>query len=172
MWDYVDKRVKFVSHFNLWTKFKSIRYIVKEQNFVKFCSYTIESCLLWHIFPSFLLYLEKHMACFRASSNVALEWYITFLTKQWCKALKGGTISLKKRGPRRLPPYPSLISILEIAICLVGKAHVTKMKLNFNFFPLGLQIPQRSYCIFKKPVICTNLITCSAKHLPAAERGQ
>ena len=36
-------------------------------------------------------------------------------------------------GPRQLPPYPSLISILELAICLVGKAHVTKMKLNLNF---------------------------------------
>jgi len=67
----------------------------------------------------------------------------------------------------------SLISILELAICLVGKTHVTNMKLNLNFFPLGLQIPQISDCIFKKPVICTNLITCSAKlSLPAAERGQ
>jgi len=44
---------------------------------------------------------------------------------------------------------------------------------KFVFFPLGLQIQQRSYCIFKKPVICTNLITCSAKlSLPAADRGQ
>jgi len=39
-------------------------------------------------------------------------------------------------------------SIPELAISLVGKAHVTKMKLNLNFFPLGLQIPQISYCIF------------------------
>jgi len=47
------------------------------------------------------------------------------------------------------------------------------MKANLNFFPLGIQIPQISYCIFMKPVICTNLITCSAKlSLPAAERGQ
>jgi len=75
---------------------------------------------------------------------------------------QGGTVSLKKRGPRRLPRYPSLVSIPELAICLVGKAHVTKMKLNLNFFPLGLQIPQISR-IFKKPVICRNLITCSAK---------
>ena len=96
------------------------------------------------------------MTYFRASLNVALEWYVTFLTKSWCKALKGGTVSLKKRGPRRLPPYPSLISFLELTICLVGKARVTKMKLNLNFFRLGLQIPQTSYCIFKKPVICTN----------------
>jgi len=66
---------------------------------------------------------------------VALEWYITFLPKQWCKALKGGTVSLKKRGPKRLP-HPSLISILELVICLVDKAHVTKMKLNLNFFPI------------------------------------
>jgi len=67
MWDYVDKRFKFVSHVNLWTKFKSIRYIRKEQNFVKFCSYTIESCHLWHIFPEFLLYFEKYITLFRAS---------------------------------------------------------------------------------------------------------
>jgi len=39
------------------------------------------------------------MACFRASSNVALEWYITFLTKQWCKALKGGHGISEKEGP-------------------------------------------------------------------------
>ena len=83
----------------------------------------------------------------------------------WRLPCEGGTLSLKKRGPRRLPPLPSLISILELAICLVGKAHVTKMKLNFNFFPLGLQIPQISYCIFRKSMICTNLITCSANHL-------
>ena len=86
---------------------------------------------------------------------------------------KGGTVSLKKRGPRRMPRYASLISTLELAICLVGKAHLTKMKLNLNLFPIGLQIPQISYCIFNKPVICTNLIKCSAKlPLHAAERCQ
>jgi len=72
-----------------------------------------------------------------------------------------------------MPRYPSLISIPEFAISLVGKAHVIKMNLNLNFFPLGLQIPQISYCIFEKPVIYSNLITCSAKlSLHAAERGQ
>jgi len=40
-----------------------------------------------------------------------------------------GTVSLKKGGQRQLPRYPSLISILELAICLHGKVHVTKMKL-------------------------------------------
>jgi len=81
----------------------------------------------------------------------------------------------EKGGPRRLPGYryPFLISIPELAIRLFSKAHVTKMKLNLTFFPLGLQIPQMSYCIFRKSVICTNLITCSAKiSLHAAERGQ
>jgi len=113
------------------------------------------------------------MTCFRASLNVALEWYITFLTKQWCKALKRGHGISEKRGPRWLSCYPSLISIPELAISLVGKGHVTKMKLNLNFFPLGLQTPQISYCIFKKPVICTNLITCRANlFLNAAEGGQ
>jgi len=57
-------------------------------------------------------------------------------------ALKGGHGISEKEGQRRLFGYPSSISILELAICLVGKAHVTKMKLNLNFFALGLQIPQ------------------------------
>ena len=72
------------------------------------------------------------MTYFRDSLNVSVEWYITFLTQKWCEALKGKgcTVSLKKRGPRRLPRYPSLISIPELAICFVGKVHVTKMKLN------------------------------------------
>jgi len=39
------------------------------------------------------------MTCFRASSNVALEWCITFLTKQWCKVLKGGH-GISERGGR------------------------------------------------------------------------
>jgi len=112
------------------------------------------------------------VTCFRTTLNVAFEWYKVFLTKQWCKALKGGTVSLQKRRPWRLPRYHSL-SIPELAISLVGKANVTKTKLNLNFFPIGLQIPQISYCIFKKPVICTNLITCSAKlSLHAVARGQ
>jgi len=39
------------------------------------------------------------MTCFRAS-YVALEWYITFLTKPWCKALKGGGHGIsEKEGP-------------------------------------------------------------------------
>jgi len=88
------------------------------------------------------------MTCFRASLNVALEWYIVFLTDQLCKALKRGKVSLKKKDPRGLPRYPSLTSIPELGICFVGKALVTKMKVNLNFFPLVLQIPQRSYCIF------------------------
>jgi len=115
------------------------------------------------------------MTSFRAYLNVALEWYITFLTKTMVQSSQGGIGFSEKDGPRRLPSYPSLISIIELAICLVGKAHVNKMTLKLNFFPLGLQIPQISYCIFKKPVICTNLITCircSAKLLPAAERDQ
>ena len=103
---------------------------------------------------------------------MALEWYITFLTKQWCKALKRGHGS-KNEGPEPTASLTSLISISELAISHVGKARVTKMKLNLNFFPSGLQIPQISYCIFKKTVICTNLITCSAMlSLQAVERGQ
>jgi len=59
-----------------------------------------------------------------------------------------GTVSLKMKGPRRRPRYPTLISILKLAICFVVKAHVIKMKLYLNFFPLGLQSPQVSYYIF------------------------
>jgi len=46
---------------------------------------------------------------------------------------EGGAVSLKKKGPRRLPRYPSLISIPELAICLVAKVHVTEMKLSLVF---------------------------------------
>ena len=68
----------------------------------------------------------------------------------------------------------SLISIPELGICLVGKALVTEMKLILNFFLfLGVQIPQTSFCIFKKSVICIKLITCGDKlSLHAAERAQ
>jgi len=38
------------------------------------------------------------MPCFRASLNVALKWYITFLIKQWCKALKG-VHGISEEGP-------------------------------------------------------------------------
>jgi len=52
------------------------------------------------------------MTCFRAFLNVALEWHITFLTKQWCKALKGARYLWKRRIRRDclivLPLYPSL----------------------------------------------------------------
>ena len=77
-----------------------------------------------------------------------LEWYITFQVNNGAKLSRESTVSLKKRGSWPLPRYPSLISVLELAVGFVSKAHVTKMKLNLNFFPLGLQIPQTSYCIF------------------------
>ena len=48
----------------------------------------------------------------------------------------GGHGISEKDGTRRLSPFPSLISILELAIRLVGKARVTKMKLNLNFIPI------------------------------------
>jgi len=79
---------------------------------------------------------------------VALVWYITFLTKQWCKAPKRGYGISGKEGPGRLSRYLSLKSIPGLGICFAGKVHVTKMKLALNFFPLVLQIPQISYCIF------------------------
>ena len=80
------------------------------------------------------------MTCFRASLNVALEWYITFLTKQWCKKhSRGGHGISGKEWLEATASLSFLISIPELVICFVGKAHVTKMKLNLNFFPLVLQ---------------------------------
>jgi len=67
--------------------------------------------------------------------------------KQWCKALKWGHGISEKMGPEvAASSFP--VSIPELAICLVGKVQVTKMKLILNFFPLGLQIPHSTYCIF------------------------
>jgi len=40
------------------------------------------------------------LTCFRTYLNVALEWYITFSTKQWCKALRSGVRYLRKKGPK------------------------------------------------------------------------
>jgi len=39
------------------------------------------------------------MTYFRSSLNVALKCYITFLNKQWCKALKGEHGISEKEGP-------------------------------------------------------------------------
>ena len=49
---------------------------------------------------------------------------------------EGHTVSLEKNGSRLLLRYPSLIFTPELGICFVGKAHVNKMKLNLNFFPI------------------------------------
>jgi len=57
---------------------------------------------------------------------------------------KGGHGISEKQRPEATASLSFPISIPELAICLVGKMHVTKIKLNFNFFPLGLQIPQTS----------------------------
>jgi len=101
------------------------------------------------------------MTCFRACLNVGLEWYITFLTKQWCKALNGGHGISEKEEPEataslsfpNIHPWTCNISCWQSAY--------DWNETNLNFFPVGLQIPQISYCIFKKPVIYTYLITCS-----------
>jgi len=101
----------------------------KGTNICKVCSYAIESCLLCHIFPQPFLYFEKHMTCFRVVHNT---FNLTMV-----QSSQAVTVSLKKRGQRRLPRYLSLLSILELAICLVGKAHVNKVKLNLDFTPIG-----------------------------------
>jgi len=89
------------------------------------------------------------MTCFRASLNVALEWYIIFSTKQWCKLSGAGHGISGKKVPRRLPRFPSLISIPELGICLFGKAHVTNMKLILNFFSQGFKF-RRQVIVFSR----------------------
>jgi len=69
------------------------------------------------------------MTCFRACLNVTLEWYITFLTKQWCKALNGGH-GISERGARGdclviLPYYPSL--------SLQSRLLAKRMRLKWNW---------------------------------------
>ena len=118
--------VKFVLHFNLrTTKFNSIIHIRKEQKFAKFCSRTLQSNLC-HIFPS-SLYFEKHdllQSFFQCGSRVVHYLFNWPMVQSFQRRV---AVSLKKRGPRQLPRYPSIIFIPELAICLVGKAHVTKM---------------------------------------------
>jgi len=44
---------------------------------------------------------------------------------------------------------------------------------KFEFFPIRASNSADKFFYFQKPVICTNLITCSAKlSAHAAERGQ
>ena len=70
-----------------------------------------------------------------------------------CKALKERYGISEKEGPEATVSLSSPNVISELAISHVGKAHVTKSKLNLNFFSLGLQIPQIRYCIIEKSVI-------------------
>jgi len=44
----------------------------------------------------------------------------------------------EKEGPAATVSF-SFPNNPELAICLVGNAHVTKMKLNLNIFPLGFE---------------------------------
>ena len=130
------------------------QYIRKEKKLEKFalCNNTIESCLLWHILPIiFTLFWKTYdllQSFFKCGSGVVHN-FLNYTMVQNSQA--GGTVSLKKRAPRRLPRYPYLISNPQAAISFPAKAHMTKMKLNLNLFPLGLQIPQITYCIFKEP---------------------
>jgi len=77
-----------------------------------------------------LLYFEKHdlLHSFLECGSRVVHNFFNYTMVQ--SSQEGDTVSLKKRAPRRLPRYPSLISIPELAISLVGKAHMTKMKLN------------------------------------------
>jgi len=85
---------------------------------------------------------------------------------------EGGMVSLKKTGLRRLLRYPSLISILELAICLVGKTHMANMKQKLNFFSLGFSAYKLLFFQEARDLYKFNY-TCSAElSLHAAERGQ
>ena len=133
MWDYVDKRVKFVSHFNLWTKFKSIIYIRKEQKYVQFCSWYLKAASFGTCSHNFCPILKNKwllQSFFKCAFRVVR---ITFSTKQRCKALKRGHGISGKEGPEATASLPFLLSIPELWIYFVGKAHVTKMKLDLNF---------------------------------------
>jgi len=73
------------------------------------------------------------MTCFRASLNVALEWYITFLTKQWCKALKGGHGISEKEGPETtasLSLIPSYISRKSVKFSKVSSKNINEVSLK------------------------------------------
>ena len=133
MWDYVDERVKFVAHFNLWTKFKSI-CTRKERKCIKFCSFTIESCLLWHILHKFCFILKKYdllQSFFKCGSGVIH----TFLTKQWCKALKRGHGSERERT--KATPSLSLPSIHPWAHNLsCWRSACDQNETKFEIFPI------------------------------------
>jgi len=60
---------------------------------------------------------------------------------------QGGAQYLRKKWPEATASL-TFSNNPELVICLVGKAHVTTVKLNLNFFPLGLQIPQTSFGVF------------------------
>ena len=140
MWDYLEKRVKIVSQFNLWTDFRSILYIRKEQRFVKFCSWTLENSLLWHVFHNFCLIWKIYdllQSLFKCGSRVVhslFNWTIVQSSHegQGISGIEGPEVTASSFFPHIHPWIGNL----------------TKMKVNLNLFPLVLQIPQRSYCIF------------------------
>jgi len=79
---------KFVSHFNLWTKFNSIRYIRNEQKVVVLQLHNWKLPPLAHFPIIFALFWKTYdllKSFFKCGSRVVHN----FLTKQWCKALKG-----------------------------------------------------------------------------------
>jgi len=95
MWDYVlDNRVKLF-HISIY-ELNSRAYGIYERkkNLYSFAATPLKAAS-YGTFSHNFCFILKNVTCLRASLNVALEWYITFSTKQWCKALKGGTVSLK-----------------------------------------------------------------------------
>ena len=87
------------------------QYIRKEKKLEKFalCNNTIESCLLWHILPIiFTLFWKTYdllQSFFKCGSRVVHN-FLNYTMVQNSQA--GGTVSLKKRAPRRKPPSLSL----------------------------------------------------------------
>jgi len=138
----------FVTHkIHLWR----IRYICDARN-KKICEVLQPdawNCLFWNILPYFLLYVEKHMTCFRASLNVAPGWYMTFLTKQWCKALKGDRGISEKEGAqfpgRRItsgpPKSPNKVTCTS---------EVVTLKLMFDYKVFSTKLPTNKLFAFRE----------------------
>ena len=58
---------------------------------------------------------------------------------------QGGDGTSEKEGPEATLSFP------ELAVCLIGKEHVTKMKPNLNFFLIWSSNSADSYCTLQSP---------------------
>jgi len=78
----------YISMYELNSRAYKIGYIRKEQKFVKFAATQLKAAS-YGTFSHYFCLILKNIRLASKLLNMALERYITFLTKQWCKALKG-----------------------------------------------------------------------------------